>query len=241
MKYLKRFNEAIIDHNTEDLRSFYQDALSVVNIDGSISFEELAHIGSKYSIEVVDYDTFLGDLSTDKQRADAPPRGIPSFGLVNFKTNRPRLVVNVKKMDKGMLNFAYHMLKHENIHVGQNNRRKDGQNSEYMGDISNAKAYFSNKGEVMAFAQSISDMVMDRNPKTMAEAIKLIDTIQLYNIAKRSVSPKLLNRYRKYIYAYLKVEMESANRINKVIYGDIKPKAKPKAITKKKPPTKPKF
>jgi hypothetical protein len=175
MKHLRRFNEAIVDWESDNLKAFYEEAKKSLKKD-SISFEDLVIIGKKHDIDVVYYDTFHKALPDDKMRKDAPPRNrIPFFGLCNPVTHKSSLVVQVPKLSSRDLDFAYHMLKHENVHVGQKSRKIDKTSGEYLGDISNTKAYFSNKDEVMAFAQSLSDMVMDQNPKTLEDAIKMID------------------------------------------------------------------
>ena len=99
------------------------------------------------------------------------------------------------------------MVKHENIHIGQKSRRDNKNIGEYLGDVSNTKEYFSNKDEVMAFAQSVSDMVMDKNPKSMEEAIKMIERTPLW-VPIKTVDEKIKKRYKKYIYLYLEREFE---------------------------------
>ena len=80
-----------------------------------------------------------------------------------------------------------------------------------MGDISKTKEYFSNKDEVMAFAQSVSDMIMDMNPKSLEEAIKMINRTPLWRPIQK-VDEKTKKRYKKYIYLYLEREFEKRNQ-----------------------------
>jgi hypothetical protein len=170
----------------------------------------LKEIGSKYDIEIVDYDTFYQELPDDEKRKDAPPKGgMPMFGLVNPVTHKIRLVLQVNKIDNRMFDFAYHMLKHENVHVGQKDRKKDGvkDKGEYLAHVRKTKEYFSNKDEIMAFAQSVSDMVMDMGPKNLSQAIKLIDRTPLWRPIKMT-DVKTQNKYKKYIYLYLQREFE---------------------------------
>lgn len=211
MRHLKRFNEAIVDWETDNIKSFYQelnDRLdNLPKLKYSLSFDDIKEVGDKYDIEVVDYQSFLNDLPTEKMKKDAPPRGVPAFGLVNPVTHKARLVINVSMIDKRLLDFIYHMLKHENVHVGQKSRKNDKSAGEYLGDVTKTKEYFSNKDEVMAFAQSVSDMVMDQNPKTMEQAIKMIERIPLWRPIQ-TVDEKTKKRYKKYIYLYLEKEFE---------------------------------
>ena len=211
MKHLKRFNEAIVEWETDNIKSFYQELKDKLDnlprLKYTLSFDDIKEVGEKYDIEVVNYDTFLNDLPTEQMKADAPPKGVPAFGLVNPVTHKARLVINTNTIDKRLLDFIYHMLKHENVHVGQKSRKKDKNAGEYLGDVSKTKEYFSNKDEVMAFAQSVSDMVMDRNPKTMEEAIKMIERTPLWRPIQ-TVDEKTKKRYKKYIYLYLEKEFE---------------------------------
>lgn len=205
MKHLKRFNEAIVDWETDNIKNFYQEAKD--SIDEFITFDQLKEIGLKHDIEVVDYDTFYAELPSDKMRDDAPPKGTyPFFGLCNPVTHKARMVLVRHKLSPKDLDFAYHMLKHENVHVGQKTKKKDKSSGEFLGDMSDTKSYFSNKDEVMAFAQSVSDMVMSKNPKTLEQAIKLLDGIGMYQHIKRTVDIDIFNRYKKYIYLYLEKE-----------------------------------
>ena len=204
MKHLKRFNEAIVEWETDNIKSFYQE---LNNKKLPLSFNDIKEVGEKHDIEVVNYDTFLNDLPTEQMKADAPPRGVPAFGLVNPITHKARLVINTNTIDKRLLDFIYHMLKHENVHVGQKSRKKDKSAGEYLGDVSKTKEYFSNKDEVMAFAQSVSDMVMDQKPKTMEQAIKMIERTPLWRPIQ-TVDEKTKKRYMKYIYLYLEREFE---------------------------------
>ena len=137
MKHLKRFNEAIIDYKSDNIEGFYNDCLDKVKEDeeskkqsskkqyltkpGLILPKEMKEIGVKYEIEVVDYNTFFNELSDDNKKG-APPRGVPAFALVNPDTNKPRVVYGVEFISKDILDHIHHMLKHENIHIGQKDR-----------------------------------------------------------------------------------------------------------------------
>ena len=71
------------------------------------------------------------------------------------------------------------------------------------------KDYFSNKEEIMAFSQSICDMIMRFNPKSMESAIKLLNRNPLFLDIKKSVDNNILNRYKKYVFLYLEKEFEN--------------------------------
>ena len=216
MKYLKKFNEAIVDWETDNIKEFYKELKDkykeIESTSKKLSFDEIKEVADVYDVEVVKYKQFHEELPTDQMRKDAPPSNARYFALVNPVTKKARLVINVDAIDEGSFDFIYHMLKHENVHVGQVTRKGDDHKDkgEFMGDVRDTKAYFSNKDEIMAFAQSVSDMVMDENPENMEEAVKLITKTPLWRPIK-SVDEKTLKRYKKYIYLYLEREFEKRN------------------------------
>jgi len=210
MRHLKRFNEAIVEWETDNIKSFYKELKDKVN-SKTISFNDIKNVGDKYDIEVVNYDTFLSDLPSEQMRKDAPPRGVSAFALVNPITNKSRVVLNTYQINSHLLNHIYHMLKHENVHIGQKDRKKDKLSGEFYGDVKKTKEYFSNKDEVMAFAQSVSDFIMNMNPKSLEVAIKMIDKTPIWRPIK-TTDKKIQNRYKKYIYLYLEKEFEKQGK-----------------------------
>ncbi len=206
LEYFKLFNEKIIDYDSENIRLFYDELNQILTKKKSIPFNIVAEVGKKNDVEVVDYDTFRSELPNVQAKKDAPPRYV-TFALVNPNTKKARIVMSQKNMDKYLLDHCYHMLKHENIHIGQFSRRKD-KYSEFMGNVMNKKQYYSNKDEIMAFSQSISDKLMDYKPKSIQDALSILNQIDLYGDIKRSVDADVLNRYKKYIYLYLEKEFE---------------------------------
>jgi hypothetical protein len=210
MKYIKKFNETIIDWETDNIKSFYEESKSLIDEKKYITRDDLNDIGKKHGVEVVDYDTFFSELP-EEHKETAPPKGIPVFGLVNRKTDKPRLVIQSNRIDNRILDQAYHYLKHENIHVGQISRKSDHiKKGEFMGDVSDKESYFADKDEIMAFAQTISDMIMNFKPKDIEEAKKELKFNHLWNDIKRNVDDKTKKRYLKYIYLYLEKELQKS-------------------------------
>lgn len=210
MKHIKKFNEAIIDWETDNIKSFYEESKSLIDEKKYITRDELNDIGKKHGVEVVDYDTFFSELP-EEHKETAPPKGVPVFGLVNRKTDKPRLVIQSNRIDNRILDQAYHYLKHENIHVGQISRKSDHiKKGEFMGDVSDKESYFADKDEIMAFAQTISDMIMTFRPKNIEEAKKELKFNHLWNDIKRNVDDKTKKRYLKYIYLYLEKELQKS-------------------------------
>lgn len=200
---IKKFYEAIIDYESENIKKFYEESLSIVQKEKEISFDNLVEIGKKNEIEIVDYETFISELP-DKLKKAAPQA--PIFGLVNPKTNKIRIVLLFKRIKLGILNHIYHIIKHENIHIGQASRREK-ESSEYYDDVRDKKAYYSNKDEIMAFSQTISDMILSDNVDNLEDAKKKLRYNRLWSDIKNSVDEKVRKRYIKYIYLYLEKEL----------------------------------
>ncbi len=204
MKYIRKFNESVIEPGGFGVKEFIDDIFRFVN--GRMPFESTREIFERHNIELVNYDTFYQELPDD-QKSTAPTKGHnpPIFGLVNPLTNRPRIVYQVPFIDPGLCGYIKHILEHESIHIDQISRRS-GWIKYSLPDPKDQKSYFSDKDEVMAFSQSISDMIMNgpHRPESMEEAIKMLNRNPLYMDIKRNVDSKILNRYKKYIYFYLK-------------------------------------
>lgn len=171
-----------------------------------VPFRRVVEIARKYNITVVNYDTFYRDLP-ELDKHTAPPRHVPAFALTD-RNNNPRVVLNVPGVDQRLLDYIYHMLKHENVHVGQFTRREEANPGMETRLVSpeDKKAYFSDKDEVMAFSQSIVDMIISDGATSKRDAIRRLDRNPIYSDVKRNVSTEILQRYKKYIYLYLEKE-----------------------------------
>lgn len=197
-------DEGIVNYESDNIKSFYDELNIKYDSSRFLTMKDIKEVGDEYNIEVVSYNTFYDELPEDMRR-NAPPRNAPCFALVNPITKKARVVINVPKVDSRMFNHIYHMLKHENIHIEQHSRSGGKGSGEGM-DVKNQKEYFSNKEEVMAFSQSIVDMLMNNNPKTKQKALDGLKFNPLWNDIKNSVNIETLQRYKKYIYLYLEKE-----------------------------------
>ena len=193
--------EAVIDWRSQELEDFEEAVLSARL---PITMEELAEIGAQFGIEVVDYETFYDELS-DVHKETAPPKGVPAFATVNADTMRPRVIVSAPRVDHRLLDYIFHMLKHEMVHVGQWSRRAVQRAN--ITDPTDRKAYFSDKDEIMAFSQSVVDQLLKMRIRTPQQGIKQLSEIQLYRDIRKHVDPAVLKRYHKYIYLYLEQEL----------------------------------
>jgi hypothetical protein len=212
----KDLNEAIIDYSSDELNSFINDAKSIISKKRVISQVDLAKIANKNNIESVDYNTFFKELPADKKRS-APPKGedrVPVFALVNPNTKKPRIVCQVDYLDNNLLDRVIHMLKHELVHVKQS-EKSNGIAGDNLDSPKDKKTYFENKSEIMAFSQSIADILVNQfDAKDIKQALGMIGKVELYYDIKKNVSDKVLNKYHKYIFLYLKNEFSKKQNLN---------------------------
>lgn len=207
MKYLKKFNEAIVDYKSDDIDALMAEINTYPN-NHRFQLSQLSEIGSEYNVEFVDYNTFLNDLS-ERDKSTAPPRTSQFFALVNRVNNKIRIVLNLPMpfIPKDFFNQVPigDILKHEQIHTIQYSKRPF---ETPLPEPKDKKQYFSDKDEVMAFSFSIAKEIYTKYNKitTPKEGIdRLINGsgIRLYDDIRKSVDDKTLKRYHKYIYLYL--------------------------------------
>jgi hypothetical protein len=165
-----------------------------------ISVEQANMIGNEHGVIFKTYNEFYEALP-DHLKHTAPPRGTPIFGLVD-SNNEVNIVVGIPAIGYRELGFISHVIQHESIHKGQWERR--GENVEYtLPDANDRGSYFSNKDEIMAFSQSIIEMMMSMGGlRNMSQLGDLLGKNRLYLDIKRNVSEDVLKKYNKYIYQY---------------------------------------
>lgn len=228
MKYLKKFKEAVIhpDRNIisnfiNELRDRIQNSTQPIppnpfsdrregtnrmffgglTLPKRISFISISDLCEKYDIELVNYNQFYADLPDD-QKSTAPPRqGPPLFALINPITGKIRLVYLIDSIDERLVGMIDHIIQHELVHIGQKDR---GWGATTLADPNDSKNYFSNKYEIMAFSQSISNELINMmRVRSTKEGMLKLDRTQVWATIKKSVSEETLRRYKKYIYLYL--------------------------------------
>ena len=229
MKHLKKFNENIIDYKTENIEKFSRELMAKFPSEQHTPFgggrppfggggrppmipmAEFKRLAQENDIEVVNYNEFFRDLPED-QKETAPPRfdpakrvGSPVFALVNPVTKKQRIVLCVPMVDPQIAEMTVHMLKHETVHVGQHSKRVGYE--KLLPDPKNDKEYFSDTDEVMAYSQSIVDLLINKDRvKSVEEGIKELKFNDLWRKIKGSVDKATLNKYKKYVYLYLEQE-----------------------------------
>jgi hypothetical protein len=214
MKYLKKFNEAIVDYKNEDVDGLMGE-INTYPRHHRFQLSDLTRLGEEYNIEIVDYNTFLNDLS-ERDKATAPPRSAQFFALVNRVTNKIRVVLNLPMpfIPKDFFDQVPigDILKHEQIHTIQYGKKPF---ETPLPEPKDKKKYFADKDEVMAFAFSVAKEIVSMFPevRTPKEGFdKLTQNVRrfrLYGDIKQNSDEKTLKRYHKYIYLYLEDLLKS--------------------------------
>ena len=213
--------ESVINPNDSNMEKLSSELINHFKSSYKISFNEFKTIAEKYGIEVVTYDEFISDYPEEYLK-NAPSlldvrRAGNIFGMVNPVTNNVRIILSDENVIFTSYSFPHIMsiIKHEFIHRNQSLKKSTKKSGEYYGDPKDYKKYFTNKDEIMAFANTIVlNYLHYRNPENFQSAkediekyLKYIDPI--YKYIKDNVDEKTLNKYKKYIYLYLEQELDS--------------------------------
>ena len=208
----------------KDFNSFINEKV-IMPRDFSQMFDEIRNIVSfrpltVYQINVttrpfgvffVTYDEFYDQLPEELKHT-APPRGIPLFGHVDANNNI-KIVVSIPFIGVRELPFIHHMIQHESIHTGQWGKRA-GRVEWTLPNPKDRKAYFSDKDEIMAFSQSIVDLLItNQNVKDLGEVPQQLERNRLWNDIKSQVDDDVKRRYLKYIYEYAKNYLDSETQL----------------------------
>ena len=127
-----------------------------------------------------------------------------------------RKAENISDRESGlsMINHFVSVLKHENTHIGQLQRSGGRRGESY--DVRDKKKYFSDKGEIMAFAQNIVHDIMSKpGITTMSQALKEFTNHPLWKMEISKLDEVTKNRYKKYIYSYFELEFGKKNNPKK--------------------------
>jgi hypothetical protein len=164
-----------------------------------ISIDQANMIAWNHDVKFKRYDEFYRSLP-DNLKHTAPPQNTPLFGYIDDENN-VTIVLSIPGIGFRELGFISHMIQHESIHKGQWERRA---NVEYtLPDANDRAKYFSNKDEIMAFSQSIVEIMLSHQRiRQMSQLRDLLKTNPLYNDIKKVVAEDVLKKYNKYIYQY---------------------------------------
>ena len=206
-------NEAVI--NPIDTRYIISILKSLEHID---SLNDINKVLKEYNIHFSFYDEFFDSLESQEEKDVAPPKMMftPSpikFALFNKYINKINFVVQdnfVERFNNNILGRDFYielseMIKHESIHRQQVG--KMGIKNYHLTDSPvNPKQYFSNKNEIMAYANSFVIEMTKR--KSKEEVISLLRNEKFINnwifqAYKKEVDEKYFRRFIKYVYLYL--------------------------------------
>jgi len=205
-KYIQFISEAAIPPS--DFRQM-MNALSRACAYRPLSIEMTNNVTEPHGVIFKNYDDFYNALP-DSLKHTAPPRGTPLFGFFDAD-NRINIVASIPMIGIRELPFIHHMVQHESVHVGQWERRA-GKVEWTLPDPKDRKAYFSNKDEIMAFAQSITEMMItQQGVRSMDDVQGALITNRLWNDIKKYVDSDVKSRYLKYIYEYIKSYIDDLN------------------------------
>jgi len=180
------------------------DSIREACIFRPLTTRQLNEISEPYDVIFVTYDEFLDGLP-EHLKNTAPPRdgGIPIFGYID-SMNRINVVMIIPMLGIRELPFVNHIIQHESVHKGQWERRPE-EIKWTLPDPNNRKEYFSNVDEIMAFSQSIAEMLM--NQQRLSDLKMLPNELKrnpLWRDIKNYVDDRTKSRYLKYIYEYIK-------------------------------------
>lgn len=200
----------------------FSEVLELLKRDRSTfnTLEDINLATEKYGIKFADFDTFYGSLEKDIEKKLAPKElvliGGVKFALFNKYQNTIMIVVepevfleflrNSPRLE-GFLGFLKEVLRHESIHLQQVDRMKD--KSSYVLDSSpthNAKKYWTEKREMMAYAQTLLDHLADQGlgKEEILKKIQGGEEIKswVWNVYSKVLDPEQMKLFRKYLYQY---------------------------------------
>lgn len=203
----KKIFEAVISSSKS--KPFILELKDYFDRNDSISFADLAIMAYTYGIEVVDYETFYDELPELWKKGQIPHGKIKIFGLANPLTKKPRLVVTIDEINKNQFPLIAIIVSHEFVHSGQMDRLKPGVIYVPPTTVYDAKKYYSDYQEVMAWSKTIVDEIMNNyQPESFEQAMEYLPKGNYYKKIKKEFQdePRTWNKYLKNIYNYFKME-----------------------------------
>jgi hypothetical protein len=218
---IKKYNDFIINEKVIQPYDFKEFIKKFDNNRRNISgLEDLNSFSEHYNIKFVNFDYFYKSLGEDIEKQLAPKdlllMGGVKFALFNKYENNIMIVVEEELFLKYITNdsniddflmFIEEVLRHESIHLQQVDRMKD--KSKFLLDSSpthNSEKYWKEKRELMAYAQTFIDHLVQQ--KLSKQEIKDKLTYQkdikswVFNIYKKVLDEKEMKRFMKYVYEY---------------------------------------
>lgn len=212
MKYLKRFNEAVIPAYD------FTEALDKLRSMENITLDNLKEIFDDMNVEFVNVEYFKSQLQTEKEIELVPVNMPPLMGGVrwgahNVYTNKMYICIDENVFLKSingeikpkLLDFLEEVLRHESVHKQQAQRRPDVTIRNLERSPKDPKKYFSSTDEVMAYADSF---IVQCRKKGLSDD-NIIDVLRggekvswIQNIYS-SMDLETQKRFKKYVYQYI--------------------------------------
>lgn len=212
MKYLRRFNEAVLPAYD------FTEALNKLKDIKNITLEDLSNIFSPLDVEFVNVEYFKSKLQTKKEIELVPVNMPPLMGGIrwgahNIYTNKMYICIDENvflrsinsPMKPDLLDFLEEVLRHESIHKQQGERRPDITIRNLERSPKDPKKYFSSTDEVMAYADSF---IVQCRKRGMSDD-DILDVLRggrkvswIQNIYS-SMDLETQKRFKKYVYQYL--------------------------------------
>jgi hypothetical protein len=212
MKYLKRFNESVIEPYD------FTEALDKVRALSQVTLSDLEEIFSNLDVEFIDVDYFKSQLQTKREIELVPVEltliGGVKFAAHNIYTNKMYICINedefIKSINSPMknqlLDFLEEVLRHESIHKQQAERRPGIQIRNLERSPKEPKKYFSSTDEVMAYADSFIVQCRKRgmSDSEILDAIRTGRKVSWVQDVYSKMDFDTQKRFNKYVYQYLK-------------------------------------
>jgi hypothetical protein len=212
MKYLKRFNEAVIPAYD------FTEALDKLRSMENITLDNLKEIFDDMNVEFVNVEYFKSQLQTEKEIELVPVNMPPLMGGVrwgahNVYTNKMYICIDENEFIKSinsplkdkLLDFLEEVLRHESVHKQQAQRRPDVTIRNLERSPKDPKKYFSSTDEVMAYADSF---IVQCRKRGMSDD----DILDVFRDGKKvswiqniysSMDLETQKRFKKYVYQYI--------------------------------------
>jgi len=212
MKYLKRFNEAVITPYD------FTEALDKVKSMNEITLEDLKEIFDPMDVEFVNVDYFKSKLQTKKEIELVPVNMPPLLGGIrwgahNVYTNKMYICIeeraflnsiNGPQKDK-MLDFLEEVLRHESVHKQQAQRRPDITIRNLERSPMDHKKYFGSTDEIMAYADSFIVQCRKRgmSDDSIIDVLRGGHKVSWIQNVYSSMDSETQKRFKKYVYEYI--------------------------------------
>lgn len=213
MKYLKRFNEAVIPAYN------FTEALDKLSSMENITLDDLKEIFDDMNVEFVNVEYFKSQLQTEKEIELVPVNMPPLMGGVrwgahNVYTNKMYICIDENMFLKSingeikpqLLDFLEEVLRHESIHKQQAQRRPDITVRNLERSPKDPKKYFGSTDEIMAYADSFIVQCRKRNlsDDDIIDALRGGKKVSWIQNVYSSMDLEAQKRFKKYVYQYIR-------------------------------------